>query len=305
MSLIASSSGNVKIWIFDGARVDILANSVASAEDTLCVRWNHTNQVVGAGTSDGNIHLQHASTAQILSTLSLKQNSISGAARSVAFSSNSRYLASAAANGVHIWDLKRRSIKISLKGHIADVGTVGFAAEGQVVSGDEHGVLKVWDINRGDSSNDMKRTGRMAALNHLEVSSAGQVACGYADGCFTMWDAASLSIVSQYQDIHSSPIASLAISPKNPKLVVTSGADGRVNLIDTSAPANSKPTAHIEAGEQLTSVSFQENAIHSAIGTQGGNIMVYDWRHLAKPLCKIPGHNPKPVLSLAFQVRDL
>jgi hypothetical protein len=302
MSLIASSSGNVKIWMFDGTRLDILANSVASAEDTLCVRWNHTNQVVGAGTSEGNIHLQHVNTAQILSTLSLQQSGIAGAVRSLAFSNNSRYLASAARNGIHIWDLKKRSIKVSLKGHIADVACVGFAAEGQVLSGDEHGVLKLWDTGRGEAGLDMRRAGSHAGLRHLEVGGQGHAACGYADGCLAVWDAGAGRMLTQFQHLHASPVVCLAMSPKNSKLVIAAGEDGKVHLIDTSAPSGAAPSASLDAGERLTAVSFQENAIHSAVGTADGNILIYDWRSLAKPLCKVPAHSPAPVLSLAFQV---
>lgn len=305
MSLIASSSGNVKIWMFDGIRVDILANSVASAERTLCVRWNHTNQVVGAGTSAGSIHLQHVNTAQILSTLSLRQNGIDGVVQSVAFSSNSRYLASCVNSAVQVWDLKRRDIKLSLNGHLANVNSVGFMAEGQLLSGDSNGVLKIWDISKNNSCSDMIRSGKSASMTQLEVSAAGHVACAYADGGFAMWDTGSLSLVSHFQGLHPSAIASLAVSPKNSKLIATAGADGRMNLIDTSAPHNSKASASVDVGEELTAVSFQDNAIHSAIGTAGGNILVYDWRKLSGPVCRVPGHNPAPVMSLAFQVHFL
>lgn len=302
MSLIASASSNVKIWLFDGTRIDILANSTPSQEKALCVRWNHTNQVVGASTSEGTIRLHHVNTAQVLSTLSLQESNLSGGpVRSIAFSSNSRYLASSCMEIVHLWDLKRRNIKISLTGHAAEINTLGFAPDGQVVSGDMMGVLRVWDINNS-SSVELKRPGSAAPARCLELSVLGHAACGYGDGGLALWDLASTRILSQSATLHSSPVVSLAISPKNPRLVITAGEDGKVNLFDTMSARNGAASASINAGEQLTSISFQENAIHSAVGTAGGNILIYDWRQLSQPLCKIPAHNPHPVLSLAFQV---
>ena len=301
MALLASSSDNVKIWRFDGSRVDLQAQSVSAPERTLCVRWNHTNQVVGAGTTEGNINLQHVTTAQILSTLSLRQNGIHGSVKDLAFSSNSRYLAAAAGSGVHVWDLKRRTVKASLQGHSGTVACVGFHVDGQILSGDSHGVLKVWDMNGSGSTQSMRRE-REVALNCLAVSPSLQVACGYGDGGIVMWDAGVGKATTEFQQLHNSTVLSVAMSPKNSRLVVTAGDDGYVNLVDTSSPSNSRPSASIKTGEDLTALSFQENAIHSAVGTRTGNILVYDWRNLAKPLCVVPAHDPAPVLSLAFQV---
>lgn len=302
MSLIVSGSNCIKIWNFDSTTLNQCASATAGVEDILTARWNHTNQVVAAGTSDSNIHLLQGQTGQVLSTLSFQQSRIVGAVRSVSFSSNSRYLAGAVKNCVHIWDLKRRSIKVSLGQHRADIDAVAFTTDGALISGDDNGELKIWDVNRGECTSDLKRSGRSAAVRCVDVSAFGQIASGYGDGGFTMWDIMSGLGLCQYPSLHRGSLHSVAVSPKNPRLVTSAGEDGRINLIDTAAPISSGASAFIDSGERIMSISFQENAIHSAVGTHSGNIIVYDWRNMASPLIRLPAHSPFPVFVVSFQV---
>jgi WD40 repeat protein len=306
MSLLASGSNSVKVWTFDGKICEQTASSSVAVEDILSVRWNHTNQVVAAGTSEGNIHLLQGATGHTLSTLSLRQQSLDvAAARSIAFSGNSRYLASAAGPVVHIWDLKRRSVKISLPGTSArqNVEAVCFTAEGQVAFGDASGCLRLWDINRSDGCEELRRkAGKIGALKCLDVSTIGNIAAGYSDGGFSLWDAAAYTSIVSNDSLHRGAILSLAMSPKNPRIVITTGDDGRINLVDLAAAGSAASSACIEVGERLMSLSFQENAIYSAVGTHSGSILLYDWRSISKPIVKIPAHSPFPVYSVVFQV---
>ncbi len=305
MALLASGSSSVKIWSFDGSSLEPSASAVGTAEDILSVRWNHTNQVVAAGTSASNIHLLQGSTGQLLSTLSFLSSGIEGAVRCLSFSSNSRYLAAAVSRSVHVWDLKKRSVKISLEQQATTVDCVSFTADGLVVSGDDHGSLKIWDINRNEITGDLKRNGNAAAIRSLEVSPVMQAACGYSDGGLAVWDLVSSSAACLLAHLHRGPVQALAVSPRNPRLVVSAGEDGRINLIDSLAVPNTAPSAYIDSGERIMSISFQENAIHTAVGTHGGNVLVYDWRNITKPIVRVPAHNPFPVYSLSFQVNNV
>lgn len=309
MSLLASGSNSVKVWNFDGKACEQTASSSVAVEDILSVRWNHTNQVIAAGTSEGNIHLLQGATGHTLSTLSLRQQGLEIVpARSIAFSSNSRYLASTAGPAVHIWDLKRRSIKVSLPATAArnTVEALCFTAEGQVALGDASGALRLWDINRSDACEELRRkVGKVGALKCLDVSTVGNIATGYSDGGFALWDPATFTTTVTNDNLHRGAILSLAMSPKNPRIAITAGDDGRINLVDLAMTGAATSSAHIDVGERLMSLSFQENAIYSAVGTHSGSILLYDWRSISKPVVKIPAHSPFPVYSVVFQVAEL
>jgi WD40 repeat protein len=206
---------------------------------------------------------------------------------------------------VHIWDLKRRSVKVSLPAAAArqNVEAVCFTAEGLVALGDASGCLRVWDINRSDGCDEMRRkAGKIGALKCLDVSTIGNIAAGYSDGGFSLWDAATFTSIVSNDNLHRGAILSLAMSPKNPRIVITTGDDGRINLVDLASAGTAASSACIDVGERLMSLTFQENAIYSAVGTHSGSILLYDWRSISKPVVKIPAHSPFPVYSVVFQV---
>ena len=53
-------------------------------------------------------------------------------------------------------------------------------------------------------------------------------------------------------------------------------------LVDTSnmAPDNKNNiSASISVGESLRALAFSEDAVHTAVGTESGRILIYDWLH--------------------------
>ena len=52
----------------------------------------------------------------------------------------------------------------------------------------------------------------------------------------------------------------------------------------------------------FNSITFHEDAIHCAVGTDDGRILFYDWRNVRKPIVAIESSTSHPVHALAFQV---
>ena len=97
-------------------------------------------------------------------------------------------------------------------------------------------------------------------------------------------------------------MSSIAFSPKNVNLLATGGHDGKINLVDIGSKSTGNLSASIDTGERLSSITFHEDAVHAAIGTTSGYILLYDWRNVRKPISKIPAHQNGGVNSLRFQV---
>lgn len=316
---ISSISGdrlNVYDFLLSTDGVSIKPISTSSFEDdslkSCC--FNHTNQVVVVGGSAKRLSLVQVGTGQILSTIpftdpttgsELFPGEIAHGIDSVSFSPTSRYLAAGAGGNVYLYDLKRRVLKNCYKGlRASSVPSVAFTMDGDLVAGDSLGTIKIWD-QKTDLAREMTLPVSDAfpqtSLMQLDISPSGalRIAAGYADGSLGIWDPLTLQLLRR-QTVHTGALCSVSYSPKNPRLVATAGSDGRLALIDTGSKTNSDPSAVCEVGDRLTSASFNEDAIRCAVGTNSGSILVYDWRNVRKPVCKIDAHNPYPVVFLQF-----
>ena len=313
------SQGSLKVFEFSAGSTDGCAATVASQSSSAfkgtllsCLAWNHTNQVLAVAGNKPQISLVQANNGQLLSTIPFTaEQAFVGPIQALAFSSNSRYLASGNGRFVHLWDLKRRALKGYLGEHQGAVTALGLSQEGDVVAGDDAGCLRVWDIKL-NSHTDMPLSAAAGvatapSVTCLQLSYLGppRVASGYTDGTLALWDYPTRTLLRR-QTVHpTGQLTGLAYSPKNARLVATCGGDGRVTLNDTGSKPGGPPSASIVVGDHLTCISFHEDAIHCCVGTNAGYALVYDWRNVRKPVAKVDAHLPYPVTAIAFQLARL
>lgn len=333
--LLSSVADTLRIWSFSAqpsAGESPLTLRVSSEpylprEKPSTLSWNHTNQVIAvAGAESPSISLVQVSNGQLLSSLPFSEaEACTGGIHAIAFSGNSRYLAAGSARSVYLYDLKRRNLRATSPEQRGDVSCVAIAPEGEVVIGDQAGVVCVWDLRQSSSqtttdlflpppsssssATDSFGSGSSVfavgpAVTSLRLSLIGppRIATGYADGTLAVWDFTTKALLRR-QAVHTGPLAGLAYSPKNSRLVATAGADGRLALVDTGSKGSTDPSAAVDVGERLSCVSFNEDAIHCAVGTHSGHILIYDWRNVRKPLCRVEASPHVPVADLSFQVR--
>ena len=313
------SQGELKVFDFASGVVDGSAPTVTclphqsglnfKGSQLSSIAWNHTNQVLAVAGNKPQISLVQANNGQLLSTIPFTaEQAFLGGIQALAFSNNSRYLVSANLKFVHLWDLKRRNLKGYFGEHAGVVTALGISTEGDVVAGDDSGCMRLWEV-RQDSHKDMvlppgPGAAATPAMTCLQLSYLGpaRIASGYADGTLALWDFGTTTLLRR-QAIHSvGAITGLAYSPKNARLVATCGADGRVTLNDTGSKPGATPSASIIVGDHLTCISFHEDAIHCAVGTNAGYALLYDWRNVRKPVAKVDAHLPFSVTAIAFQV---
>lgn len=317
MTLLASAALSLKIWDFSEKGL-LLRNTFESKEgDETHLSWNHTNQVLAVSGSARKINLIHSQNGQLLSTIPFVENRdsiehIDEEISSISFSPNSRYIANGAGSLLCIWDLKRRNLKFKLNGHQSSITSLSFLSDSDIVCGDLKGSIRIWDIKTGISSKEGIIENKSSSSDNnlylpsvtcVKVAPLGipRIAVGYSNGYLSLWDPIILKEI-RHQSIHNSPLMALSYSPKNVRLVATAGYDGKMSLVDTGSKTASDPSASIDIGERLTAVSFHENAVHCAVGTDTGRVLIYDWRNIRKPIFTTHHSlHSSPITGLEFQ----
>lgn len=328
MSLILASAADVvKIWdVSPTCELDLKAQSQDHSQGTshshTALSWNHTHQVIASSINKpGKIMLIQSVNGQLLSHVPFSDSPEpvpgiydSQYVKTLTFSNNSRYLACGIGPYVHLWDLKRRILRYDssvtgiTRGAITSMQF--FTEANDIISGDSHGYIRLWNnkqtvLPAQTSAIEEFFYKDNVGVTCLQLPSLGssKIASGYEDGSLIMWDPNHSNYIRS-QKVHSQKLMALAFSPKNSRLVGTAGLDGTLALVDTAARtgAVTVPSASVQAGEPLHSITFHEDAIHTAVGTESGRIMFYDWRNVRKPVSIRDAHDSTPVAVLKFQV---
>lgn len=330
------SSNDAKVWDFNASLKSVEAKLTPQPQryELLYCCWNHTNQVVALANSHGQINLCHAQTGQLLSIVPFEKDAlgqpldmqISSPIREVSFSANSRYIAHTLEDSIVVWDLKKRSIRNRLHCPVGNKGSsqlvttrsLSFFPEGTLVSGDSSGHIQIWDVSKSTTTaaaalisntkfDAISSTSRTSSLGvscvRASTSGTSKVVASYNSGHLCVFDAATTALLRQ-QQVHSSDIPCVAFSPKNPRLVASAGVDGKLVLNDTGSRGD-LVTAAISLGAPASTLSFHEDAIHTAVGTVQGRVLIYDWRNVSKPVVVWEPHSGQSVVSIAFQVREI
>ena len=324
--MLASVSDGLKIYEFDPT-LQKASLSIVSERDRSsfqnkrlqAVAWNHTNQVVAIAGENRAIQLIQASNGQLLSEVPFSSGvaeravlqadtHISSDILALSFSHSSRYLTSSSGNCVHIWDLKKRNLKTMKMLGKSVISSSLFVPDGsKLIAGNRDGQIYAWSFDEktdvADNVTEISSSQFLPTpITSLDVSLGTQtkLAAGYIEGATTVWDIATGNLLRR-QGIHEGRLTGLSFSPKNSRLLTTCGYDGRISLVDTASKSTSDPSASVSVGQRLTSISFCNDAIHSAVGTENGHIIIYDWRNLRAPVTSVEAHTPFPVLAMKFQ----
>jgi WD40 repeat protein len=96
---------------------------------------------------------------------------------------------------IKVWDLSKGNREITLKGHKDIVTNLIFSRDGQtLLSGDEQGILKVWDSQNWQLRNSLDT---LIPINSLDFNQDGsRVVTAHQDGSVSVWEYNSLKLVS-------------------------------------------------------------------------------------------------------------
>lgn len=128
--------------------------------------------------------------------------------------------------------------RMLLRGHASPLTSMLLSPSGiDLVTGDEAGDLRVWDLELGDCTSVL--AGHSGAINALSIASAGNVLVSAAsDGTCRVWDLQQGGACRCVLVGHTGSVKAVAVEPKG-RFCITAGADGsaRVWSLATAACA--------------------------------------------------------------------
>jgi WD40 repeat protein len=192
--------------------------------------------------------------------------------RTVCFSPDSHLLATGAEDRIiRIWDISKRSIRATLKGHEQDIYSLDWSIDGRIiVSGSGDKTVKIWDASTGQClrtvSNDSDtslpvQTNRDSGVTSVAINPVDgyTIVAGSLDEMVRIWDSRTGQLLERFVG-HTNSVYSVAFSPDG-KSVVSGSLDKSLKVWDIS-PATLeriKNPPSSEKGETLVSASWRQS----------------------------------------------
>ncbi|XP_018570284.1 protein NEDD1 [Anoplophora glabripennis] len=119
---------------------------------------------------------------------------------------------------------------------------------------------------------------------------------GSNEGIVVVWDS-NVNKVKFTMEAHKAPVTSVAFSPVNSDLVVSTGSDRQFCFYDI---IDSKRIASVPVENNITAVDFSPEGTYFVMGSQNGRVYIYDSRNIQEPVHSFSGHT-SAVKHLIFQ----
>ncbi|KAF9357420.1 Protein nedd1 [Mortierella sp. AD094] len=268
------------------------------------LKWSPDNTMLAVEAQDGRIFL-HDNRGRFQESLvnePIMEVSRSGSNRCVmSWAPKPQRLYFAMGNKVMTWDstFKRTAETFEMTSRISALGVN--AEDVLLAVGQNTGSVDV--VNRSTGVSARLETPASLIMAKLEYSVFNRSILGGVgnDGVLRLWDAGSngsTGIYHSFATTHEVPISGMAFSPFNRYLICTAGLDKRYALYDVEKKNIVKNTLTEYA---LTSVSFKNDGISMAFGTDQGKVLLYDLRSTSRPISIVDTRVNAPVTAVHFQ----
>lgn len=215
------------------------------------------------------------------------QNGHSERSDGLAFSHDSKYLASASTDStIRIWDATTGNELRVLAGHASAVRTVTFSADGKLLaSGGADGKVKIWDVTTGRELTSL--AGHKGRVNAVAFSRDSKLlASGGVDNSIKLWDV-SAQTNTRTLDGHSGWVTSLVFSVNGQQLI-SGSADKSIKLWD------------VATGQATQTIAAHRESISNLALNANGDLLVSGGADSAVRAWRLPQLNAEPAFNFNF-----
>jgi WD40 repeat protein len=187
-----------------------------------------------------------------------------GTAWSVAFSPDSKLLASSGDNTVRVWDPGQRRLLKTLEGHTRQVYGIAFSPNGkQIASASSDKTVKIWDVVTGHNVLTLK--GHAASVWNVAFHpTAARIASASEDCTVKIWDTLTGQEIRTFQrdikELAEFRFATVAFSPDG-RLLVGVGDDDLAWIWNA------------DTGEKLATLKGHEGSVWHATFSKDGSLL--------------------------------
>ncbi len=268
------------VYILDAPSLRIKKRLTGNGESVLSMHFSRDGQKVAAGfrSPDGFLGgefwvLEAPSGAKLLA-----RKVQSGSVESICFSPDGKHLA-LSSKSIETWDLAAGRPKSYLPGVAPLESHLAYHPNGDyLISGDESGVLKVWDLEekkllktlRGHSgpisSIDISLDGNSAVsgtkdvVHHIGPEQRFPVTIGWADGTVKLWDLVG-AIVPRRIESPDSYFYARCFSPKRQLIALASGWHSQPEVWD------------IKSCQRIALLTGHDDSVHALAFSPDGSIL--------------------------------
>ncbi|KAG5885483.1 hypothetical protein JTB14_017206 [Gonioctena quinquepunctata] len=199
---------------------------------------------------------------------------------------------------VLIYDVKARSTKKRFPRASSQITHLSFTSKDtHCIAGCKNGEVLVYGNVTNNPPTSM-RVPKSSTITCLKTSQTKRqlVLGGSSEGIVVVWDI-NTSRSKFHIEAHKAPVNSVAFSPVNTDLIVSTGSDRQFCFFDI---ADNKCIASVSVENSITAVDFSPDGTYFVMASQNGRVYIYDSRNIQEPVHSFQAHK-SAIKHLEFQ----